>query len=406
MFKLLNFLKGYVYIVVDGYFTERFINVCINDDILLWDIKRLGETRITAKITPRDFKRVRNAAKKTKSSIKITTKKGLPLLLFRYRKRKIAIIGIAIFIYMIMFFSSHVMGIDITGNERISTEKILNSLKDFGIYTCAPIKTIDRRQVQNKMVTRFDEISWIGVNIRGSRVYIEVRERIDTEEGIPLDKPCDLIAKEDGIIDLLNVREGQSLVKRNEFVEKGDLLVSGAVDSLKKGIRYVHSYGEIYAITERNLSGEYDLQFKERKNTGEYKNKYSVKILGRNINLFLKKEPEFKIYETKKDVKEISLYKNLLPTIYIEKTAYAEQTEILVKKTEKEIYEKAKKELSEEIKKTFSDSTEILNISSTCEKINENKIKVFVNFKLREDIATERAIDKIENLNYDIKISE
>ena len=72
MLGLIKYAKGYVNIIVDGYFTERFINLCINNDILLWDIKRLGENRITAKIAPGDFHRIKGAARKTKSKIKIS----------------------------------------------------------------------------------------------------------------------------------------------------------------------------------------------------------------------------------------------------------------------------------------------------------------------------------------------
>jgi len=402
LLKLINFTKGYVHIVIDGYFTERFINLCINNDILLWDIKRLGETRVTAKIMPGDFHKIRSAARKTKSTVKITEKKGIPFILFRYRKRKLAIIGVAIFFFMLSYFSSHVMGIDISGNERVPTEKIISSLKDFGVYTCAPIKNIDRKKVQNKMMTRFDDISWIGVNIRGSRIYIEVKERLDTKPGVALDVPCDLIAKEDGIIDELNVREGQSLVKRKEFVEKGDLLVSGAVDSMHSGIRYVHSYGEIYAITHRNLNRDYQLEFVEKVNTGREKKKYSISVLGKNINLFIKKEPEYKIYDKTESRKEYSVFKNILPSVFVEETIYKEQTEKKVKRNEKDVFEMAKKELSEEIKKTLSKETEIKNISSKYEKTDVKNINVSVNFELRENIAEERAIDKIENLNYDI----
>lgn len=406
MLGLIKYAKGYVNIIVDGYFTERFINLCINNDILLWDIKRLGENRITAKIAPGDFHRIKDAARKTKSKIKISEKKGLPFILFRYRKRRIAALGIAAVIFMLMFFSSHVMGIDITGNERIPTEKIISSLKDFGIYSCAPLKSIDRKIVQNKMMMRFDEISWIGINIKGSRVYVEVKERLDTKEGVALDVPCDLIAKESGIIEELNVREGQSLVKKSEYVEKGDLLVSGAVDSLKSGIRYVHSYGEIYAITQRTVSRSYPLEYTEKTFTGNEKKKISLSVLGKQINLYFKEIPDYKLYEKSESEKEYSVFKNLLPSVHIKETVYKEQAEKKVKKTDKEIFENAKKELSEEIKKTLDEGTEIRNISAKYEKADEKNIVVTVNFELRENIATERAIDKIDNLNYDIGESE
>ena len=62
--NFLKFFRGCVLIKVDGFFTERFINLCINEGILLWDIKRAGEERLYANISPSDYKKIRKAEKK------------------------------------------------------------------------------------------------------------------------------------------------------------------------------------------------------------------------------------------------------------------------------------------------------------------------------------------------------
>lgn len=43
MLQFIQYLKGYVCIRVWGYSPERFMNLCSNHDILLWDIKNQGE---------------------------------------------------------------------------------------------------------------------------------------------------------------------------------------------------------------------------------------------------------------------------------------------------------------------------------------------------------------------------
>ena len=40
---LLNYILGYVTIEIEGYFTERFINICNNQKIFLWNMKRKGK---------------------------------------------------------------------------------------------------------------------------------------------------------------------------------------------------------------------------------------------------------------------------------------------------------------------------------------------------------------------------
>ena len=97
-----------------------------------------------------------------------------------------------------------------------------------------------------------------------SRVYVEIKERLDTPIRVDADVPCDIVAERDGVVKSLAVREGKHLVTLNQFVEKGDLLVSGVIDSEAKGMRFVHSFGEIYAETIYKKSGEYTFEYIEK----------------------------------------------------------------------------------------------------------------------------------------------
>ncbi len=43
MIGILKFIRGYVQIKVWGFAPERFLNLCSNKNILLWDIRREGD---------------------------------------------------------------------------------------------------------------------------------------------------------------------------------------------------------------------------------------------------------------------------------------------------------------------------------------------------------------------------
>lgn len=394
------FLRGCILIRVDGFFTERFINLCLKKGIVLRDIKKAGETRMYAKISISDFRRISDAARKTRSRISIVKKSGLPFLMHRYRKRKIAAAGVLLLFVMFFFFNSRIMGIDIKGNERIETEAVENLLESFGVYRGAKIRGIDKVKIQNEMMTALDNIAWIGVNIHGSRVYIEIKERLDTEESGENNAPCDIVAARDGIIEELNIREGQSMVKKNEFVEKGDLLVSGAMDSQVSGIRYVHSYGEVFALTECEKACDYSLNISEKQPTGKKTKKHSIYFGDKALKLFLKAEPKYKNYEMVSKLKKLKFFNIALQTDLFYEYEFKNIT-----LTEKEAFEAGKKQLSEEMKKEISDTSkgfEIKNISAKYYKKNAETIEVTVKFEMRENIAEQRNIDKTENLNYDI----
>jgi len=61
------YILGYVRITVEGYYIERFINICINNKILIWNIKReKGGVKLFLNVGINDFKKLGHISKKTK----------------------------------------------------------------------------------------------------------------------------------------------------------------------------------------------------------------------------------------------------------------------------------------------------------------------------------------------------
>ena len=95
---LFSYFRGYLVITVTGNFTERFLNVCTAQNILLWDITRISGRTIRCKISVRAFKKLPKIAYNTGVNVKINARHGFPFILQQYRRRKIMLAGIFIFI--------------------------------------------------------------------------------------------------------------------------------------------------------------------------------------------------------------------------------------------------------------------------------------------------------------------
>ena len=95
---LVRLLLGYVRIEVEGYYIERFINICTNNKILIWNLKREKGVKLYLNIGIKDFKKISTVARKTNCKVKILRKRGIPFLLNKYKKRKI----FAIFLILIL----------------------------------------------------------------------------------------------------------------------------------------------------------------------------------------------------------------------------------------------------------------------------------------------------------------
>mgnify|MGYP003292667122 CR=1 FL=1 len=110
----ISYILGYVRITVEGYYIERFINICINSKILIWSIKReKGGAKLYLNVGINDFKKLKQIARKTKCKIKISRKRGIPFILNRYRKRKIFGIFLILIIAIILGTSNYIWNIEI-----------------------------------------------------------------------------------------------------------------------------------------------------------------------------------------------------------------------------------------------------------------------------------------------------
>ena len=84
LLSLIKYTRGYVYVRLTGYAPERFLNLCGNRGILIWNLKPCEEGYEFC-ISINGFRRLKPILKKTKTTIHILKRKGLPFELYRYR---------------------------------------------------------------------------------------------------------------------------------------------------------------------------------------------------------------------------------------------------------------------------------------------------------------------------------
>ena len=77
---LIKYILGYINIKIEGYFVEKFINKCINENIFFWNVKREKSTIVYINTGIKDFKRLCRIARECKCKIQIKEKKGLPFI--------------------------------------------------------------------------------------------------------------------------------------------------------------------------------------------------------------------------------------------------------------------------------------------------------------------------------------
>jgi similar to stage IV sporulation protein len=392
LIRLWHYLKGYVIIIVNGLYAERFINICSRRQILLWDIERLSPSTIQMKISIRGFKNARHAARKSHCRVRIKAKKGLPYVLSKYRKRKGFLAGIIAFAVLIYLMTSIIWSIEVTGNTKVETRVLIEQMNSLGIYRGAPKRFIDPKRLADTLMLNNRELSWVGVDIKGIRLHVAVKEGIEPPKVIDEDKPCNIVAKRDGIIISIQAKNGLAMVKNGDTVVKGQLLISGNIESVypEFGTKQVHVLGEVVARTWYEVKKEVPVKRIIRKRTGDEWSRYSIYFLDFLLPLPAGKIP-FDKYETGTFDKALVIANNFrLPLgLTIQRFFELEEEEVLL--NPEEARELAKQTAMTEIINSIPDEAEI--IDEQIQLTTDDGREFFtITVECTEDIAVQQEI--------------
>lgn len=393
LLRLWNYIRGYVIIFVEGYFLEKFVNICTRRQIFLWDIKKKKNSAMSMKISIKGFKMLRPIAKKTGCRVKILRKRGIPFILYRYKRRKTFILGAVLFVFLFYFMTSFVWTVEVIGNEKLTSNYILDKVASVGVRPGVFKYRINPHEVANSLMLDVDELSWVSVVIKGTKVKINVAEAVSKPKLVEKDIPCDIVAAKDGVVKSIFVKSGLGAVQAGDTVEKDQVLISGTVPvkNQEDNPRILHAIGDVMARTWYDGSQNVETKIFEKIRTGETKDNYSLVLLSRKIDLF-HKEPTYGEYDKVDIGKSLSIGEDLVLPFGLVIERYYENNIL-----EKELSLDEAKKLAEDsaYKKAYE------GIPKEAQIVNSE-----VNFIEKDDgqIVAEVVIECLENIGYERKI--
>ena len=268
--KFLRFVFGYVSFTAKGGFSERFINLCRINNILLWELKSANSV-LTACTDCSGYKKIRTVARKSGMKVRLKKKHGLPFFLNRHSRRAGVIVGVAFGIAVTLILSTRIWSVDVTGNVRVPAERITAVFEELGVKKGVPSAKIDIKSTEIEALRRMPEISWLNINISGCAARIEVRETVEVPEIDDNGTPTDIVASRDGQIVILRPFSGTKEQKIGNAVLKGDPLISGIVENKDLTVSFCRAKGYVVARTEHDIKTQTRKKIKVRKKTGEKK---------------------------------------------------------------------------------------------------------------------------------------
>lgn len=305
--RLIRWFRGYVNFILIGKSPERFINLCSLNGINLWNTKPTSQG-LKSCISIFDYKSIRKIAKKSKSRLKIKSKRGLPFFIIKYKGRAGLGIGAVLFICLMFFLSSFVWSVNIIGAENISEQYILKTLAENGLSVGTYKGGMNVQKIQRDMIIAIPEIGWMSINIQDSSANVEIKEKASVPEMNDETDPCNLVAKSDGVITDFEITNGKVEILRGSAVSEGQLLVNSVVEDQMGGVKFTHANGRVYADVIATKTFSMSMKTKVLTPTDNRTKRYSLNFFNFNIpisvsnsgyNISVKQNNSFRIVSEK-----------------------------------------------------------------------------------------------------------
>ena len=221
---------GYVCVCVKGRQVNRFLNLCSRNGIHLWRITYDMEQSLRANLRLRDFYDLKPYLRKTKTKLRIISKKGFPFWCYRHPRLKwffrICICFCCVGIYSFSF----IWNIEIIGNSKVTTQEILECLQENQVSAGLKKDAVDCSRLETLLREKFQQLGWVSVYFEDTKLCVEVKESLyDAIEDLYENSGIkyNLVANKDAKITSIVTRAGKAVVKQGQTVKQGDILVLG-----------------------------------------------------------------------------------------------------------------------------------------------------------------------------------
>ena len=393
LLRLWNYLHGYVIIIVEGFFVEKIINICMHRQIKLWDIRAQRKGLMTMRMNVNSFKLIRPIARKARCKVRLLKKNGLPFVVNKYRRRKAFFVGAVLFFVLLYILTSFIWSVEITGNEKLQTSELEASLAQNGIGTGVLKYSIDTDRAVSNMMIGIEELSWISIVVRGTKVKVDVRERIEMPTIVPRHIPCDIVAVKDGIIKRIVATEGFEAAGEGDTVQRGQVLISGSIPlkDEKKEHRLVHAMGTVTARTWYEEEAPVILSQTQRIRTGKVINDHSLILFSWELDI-LQRKNKFADYTVIESRKKLSLGENMVFPIEWVSVKYIEEKLIEATINEEDAKGAAVQAAMEKLSEKIPDTAEIISKNVNYVSDDKKGLIAKVTIECIEDIGRSKQI--------------
>ncbi len=365
---------------------SKALNIIVSKSLTYIKAEFLPNDDLKITIFSWQIQEYKNAFLEVNIEICFGAEKGLLSKIKRNKHRVGILIGFLFLIASLLISSSFVWKINISGNVALTYGEVVDELEKADFHIGSFIPKIKYKELHNKILLSSDKISWVSVNIDGNVANVVIKEKlVENEEHNG--KYTNIISKYEGQIALISVEEGRKQISIGDIVKKGDLLISGVLDSQSQGVRYVNAKGTVKAYVNKKIEVKVPYNDTKKVYTGKaYVNK-QYKIFNYNIKNLNKCRNCEMVCDIIKKKEQIYLFNHIELPIFCTTVKHLEYEIQNVTYTNEQIINVAFQKLKIEMDKSLLSAELISKKVST--SYDEEYFYIYCELYCLEDIGSE-----------------
>ena len=380
----LGWLFGENFFTVPMKDATHLLNLCMEYGIVYRRLRTTDDERVGFFCSSYSSAALRRLCERKGIDLTLVSSRGLPSLIYSYRRRFGMLIGVVMAVFIISLSDDYIWDVRVSGNETLTYSHIVSALEEQGFGVGTPIDGLNVDRLKTAVMVKDDRISWMAVNVVGTVAYVQIRERVAPEPDRPL-LPANIVAERDGEIQSLEIFRGDAAVKVGQAVRKGEILISGVRESNVDGFSVTRAAGSVFAVTEREIRVEIPYEYEKKTYSDSRKSEISVIFFGKDIKVLKNTGNCSEFCDTIESEKMLELPGGVRLPFGIKSVMRAEYTVSTEKYTQREAMELAYYRLGQRLAAELAEA-QILSKSIEAE-IGESSYVLICRIKCIEDIG-------------------
>lgn len=257
---------------ISGKDTKRFIRNLMKNGIYFENIC-FEDDHVSVIVNEKNYQKI----KEIKTIYKIQLEKEFGFIYFKIwiKQNFYFILNFFLSIILLLCLSQVIFEVEVVHSEKEIRDFLKRELKQHGIKPFNKIFSYNKKEKIKDLILEEnkDTLEWIEIDRVGVKYYIRVEERIKKEEKeeAPIQN---IIAKKDGIILKIESSSGEIVKTVNNYVRKGDIIISGEIKKNNEVVDKVAAIGKVYAEVWYQVNVSLPKNYYEEYKTG--KNSYAL----------------------------------------------------------------------------------------------------------------------------------